>query len=221
MTTQHWKGPIIPSVGDDLLDAWPDAFDTAGIYIPCASVAAARTILAAAIAAGHAITPAAPAMFLVGSGAQRVAYVADGTKNTAGVYVLSPINEPQRVRAGRTQDAGVTRTLAAGASLNVITTNLGAVPYDRAITIEALCFGTVTGNIWLRAYPPGEAYVSARFSAGDSQSQPLPARGKILAGQDPDIKLDVIGGAGGGSITFGASGDNTVMFIDAFPITMA
>lgn len=220
MPTQHWKGATIPSVGDDLLDAWPAAFDTAGIYIPCASVAAARTILASAITAGHEITPAAPAMFLVGSGARRVAYVADGVQ-TGGVYVLSPINEPQRFRAGRTQDAGVTRTLAAGASLNVITTNLGVAPYDRAITIQALCYGQVTGNVWLRAYPPGESYVSARFSAGDTQSQPLPARGKILAGQDPAIKLDVIGGGGGGSITFGSSGDNTVMFIDAFPITMA
>jgi hypothetical protein len=220
MTDTTWRGVPLIEAGDGILTSLALLANNLNVGVPVASIAAARTLLTQAEADGVAPTSSNPALFMVGEGVKRVLYTSDGSK-TGGVWALSPVNEPSRARFGRGEDSGVTRSLSQGDTLTVISGALPSAPYDRAISMEAICYGSVTGNIWLRIYPPGEAYVSARFSSGDQQSQPLPARGKILAGQSPELRVAVVGGAGGGSITFGTTADNTVLFVDAFPITMA
>ena len=66
MPANHWKGIPIPEAGDDLLSAWPNALDAAGVIFPAQSVAAAREILSKAEAIGHPPTPAHPAYVDVG-----------------------------------------------------------------------------------------------------------------------------------------------------------
>ena len=87
MSTQHWKGGIIPAPGDDLLPAWPKFADTAGIYIRASTQAAALAMISAAlIADATAITTTNPAVFLING----VFFWADGTK-ASGAYQLKPV----------------------------------------------------------------------------------------------------------------------------------
>ena len=193
MPTQHWKGVTVPSVGDDLLDAWPAAFDTAGIYIPCASVAAARTILAAAIAAGHIVTSATPAMFLVGSGPNRVTYIADGSQS-GGAYRLSPINET-KITTVANQWSGA-KTLTANQRINLSVAPMDPVGYDRAVDAVGTSYGSeVSGVVHLGILIQGSALSLARFDSGDNVSQSVVNAGVIPAGESPSVILCLYGGA--------------------------
>ena len=88
MSTQHWKGGIIPAPGDDLLPAWPKFADTVGTYVRASTQAAALAMISAALTAdATAITSTNPAVFLING----VFFWADGTKTTNG-YKLTPIN---------------------------------------------------------------------------------------------------------------------------------
>ena len=215
MGRKHYRGIQLPEAGDSILDSLAGAADTAGVVTVAASVAEARVILTQATANGSVVSPGRPVYFdILG-----VVYRADGTKRN-NVWQLAPINMQERVRANRGENSGVKRTLAQGQEINVITTTLDARPYDRAISLQALVYGSMTGTVWMRVYPPGEPYVSARFSTDDVQSNFVPARGRIAAGTSPEIRVTAVGGYGGGTITFGNGSDNTLLFIDAFPDVM-
>ncbi len=49
MPNTRWTGGIVPTVDDNLIEAWDAYDDSAGRVMPAASVAAARVMLAAAI----------------------------------------------------------------------------------------------------------------------------------------------------------------------------
>ena len=89
------KGATIPDPGDDLLAAW-DAYDqTVGTIMPTDSIAAARTTLASAEAAGTGPTAAHPWYFDMNN----VIYRATGAKSSGGVFTLAPVNEVETYSA--------------------------------------------------------------------------------------------------------------------------
>ena len=216
MSHTHYRGISLPDVGENILSSLDTMADTAGVITVSSSVAAARAMLTQAIADGATVSATRPIYFDIGG----IIYRADGTQKNS-VHRLSPVNEIERYRFGRNDDNGVSRPATAGSERTVISATLDVKPYDRSVSLEALCYGAITGNVWLRIYPPGENYVSSRFTSGDIQSQTVPARGVVKAGTSPEIKVVVVGGSGGGNITFGNTGDNTVLFVDAFPASMS
>ena len=215
MSHTHYRGISPPDVGENIPSSLDTMADTAGVITVSSSVAAARAMLTQAIADGATVSATRPIYFDIGG----IIYRADGTQKNS-VHRLSPVNEIERYRFGRNDDNGVSRPATAGSERTVISATLDVKPYDRSVSLEALCYGAITGNVWLRIYPPGENYVSSRFTSGDIQSQTVPARGVVKAGTSPEIKVVVVGGSGGGNITFGNSGDNTILFVDAFPASM-
>lgn len=87
MPNTRWTGGVVPAAGDDLLGAWDAYDDSAGRILPASSVAAARVMLAAA--PPGTVTPARPAVFIIGS----ILYVCTGMKNGKGEYVVLPVNQ--------------------------------------------------------------------------------------------------------------------------------
>jgi hypothetical protein len=70
-----------------MLEAWPAMLDTAGIYIPVSTQAAAQVIATQAIAADpKRITPALPAVFFING----AFFYADGTQDTSGTLRIRP-----------------------------------------------------------------------------------------------------------------------------------
>lgn len=216
MSHTHYRGISIPDIGEDIPASLETMADTAGVITVASSVASARSMLTQAVAGGATVSATRPIYFDIGG----IIYRADGTQKNS-VYRLSPVNEVERYRFGRDDDNGVSRPATAGSERTVISATLDVKPYDRSVSLEALCYGAITGNVWLRIYPPGENYVSSKFTSGEVQSQTVPARGVVKAGTSPEIKVVVVGGSGGGNITFGNSRDNTILFVDAFPASMS
>ena len=217
MPTQHWKGPTIPMVGDDddLLDAWPTAFDTAGIITGAASIAAARVMLTTAEAAGHPITTATPVYFDIGG----IIYKADGTKN-ASVWVLKPANEVEHAEDFGT--TGGSHTLAAGAKKQTIASTLPARPYDRMVMVTSAIYGGVTAggiDVWAQI---NSNFQYARLPGGESSSGTAINIGLIPAGTAPGIYAGIMGAAGsGGTVSLSSSTAWNTLAVLAFPISMA
>lgn len=216
MSTQHWKDVTIPTMGDDLLEAWPKALDTAGIIIPASSVAAARTVLTAADAAGATITTATPAYFDVGG----IIYKADGTKNS-GVWVMKPVNEQGMYSAANSWSGA--KTLAKDSSINLTSLTIPAVPYDRGVIATGTSYGSnVSGVIFLGISIQGTAVSRARFATGDNESASVVNSGTIPAGVDPTVQLRLYGGSpSGGSLTLLSDSTLNRFVASTFPISMS
>lgn len=213
MSSTHWKGMPIPAAGDDLLTAWRAYTDAAGIITTASSVAAARTALTAAVAAGATITPTTPAYFMIGG----VVYTADGTK-TAGVYKLSPINERELVSTPCTDST--TYSYASGLGARVVATStLPVRPYDRIVEVDGCLYGSVTGSVDLGIHiQTKRRYV--RFSTGQN-TQALHLTAVVPAGTDPAINLIVFPRLSGSSISLSGATDYVGLDVAASPITMA
>ncbi len=82
-----WRGITVPTPGDDLLASFRSLGADIGVITPVASVAAARTLLAAATNAGATVNAAHPAYFDIGG----VFYNAS-EKKAQKVWVLRPFN---------------------------------------------------------------------------------------------------------------------------------
>ena len=63
MPNTRWTGGVVPTVDDNLIEAWDAYDDSAGRVMPAASVAAARVMLAAA--PSGAVSKARPAVFII------------------------------------------------------------------------------------------------------------------------------------------------------------
>ena len=223
MPTTHWKGPTIPAAGDDLLSAWPTMLDTAVIGTPVDSIAAARVLLATAEASGHAPTPANLAMFLVGSGARRVAYISDGTKSD-GVYMMSPLSEIEYTETAYTTGQTITRS-GAGLYNRLVTSPLAARPYDRVAIAWGVGTGDVTAgrfNLVARMQGTKDGQL-ARWDSADAQSSVATMNlARIAAGVDPDINLSTMSaGTGTNTVQMAGSANSTRLIVLAWPITMA
>ena len=192
MPANHWKGIPIPEAGDDLLSAWPNALDAAGVIFPAQSVAAAREILSKAEAIGHPPTPAHPAYVDVGG----VLYRSDGSKNGER-WVLRPINEVQAVEAS--VPINNTLKLSNGQYSGAAQVDLGVRPYDRIVQISFTVWARVTaGDIDATVFLLDRPY-RARFP-NDSTGSTVTVTGVrvVPAGQDPKIRAGFTGAYGTG-----------------------
>lgn len=218
MSTQHWKDVTIPGPGDPLLEAWPKAFDTAGIITSATSVASARAILTAAIAAGAQVTPTTPAYFGIGAGDKRVLYSADGTKND-GVYVLTAVNEVET--DDQTYASTWSSTVGQDVFSGMMSTGLPVRPYDRRAIVDASIFGFAkSGAVDMCVQGHGRIKL-ARLTPGDPQSVSATLQCVIPAGATPSIAVGVRGGSGGGgSVQLSADARFNTLYVTATPITM-
>ena len=211
MPELHWKGPTIPSAGDDdLLAAWPTMLDTAGVITTCASVTAARTLLST-LPAGT-VTPTRPAYFDIGG----VFYKADGTKN-GGVWILKPWTEKEYVE--QTVGSGETVTVANNQFKGILKSTLPIRPYDRMVTAQGLVWGVVTGEVSVDMRIGNDHVAATLWQGGNSQFSIN--SGKILAGTAPDIELGALGSGNGGSIRVSVEDRWVRLIVTAEPVTMA
>ena len=216
MPTTHWKGVPVPEAGDDLLSAWTNALDAAGIVFPAQSVAAGREILSKAEAAGHPPTAAHPAYLDVGG----VLYRSDGSKN-GNTWILRPINEVQAVEAS--VPINNTLKLGNGQYSGAAQVDLGVRPYDRIVQVSFTVWGRVAaGDIDATVLLLDRPY-RARFP-NDSTGATVTVTGirVVPAGQDPKIRCGFTGAYGTGG-TFSISGDSaySTLFALAHPRSMA
>jgi hypothetical protein len=214
--TTHWKGVPVPEAGDDLLSAWTNALDAAGIVFPAQSVAAGREILSKAEAAGHPPTAAHPAYLDVGG----VLYRSDGSKN-GNTWILRPINEVQAVEAS--VPINNTLKLGNGQYSGAAQVDLGVRPYDRIVQVSFTVWGRVAaGDIDATVLLLDRPY-RARFP-NDSTGATVTVTGirVVPAGQDPKIRCGFTGAYGTGG-TFSISGDSaySTLFALAHPRSMA
>lgn len=86
MPNTRWTGGVVPTVDDNLIEAWDAYDDSAGRVMPAASVAAARVMLAAA--PSGAVSKARPAVFIIDD----ILYTADGSKGGDGSFNINPAN---------------------------------------------------------------------------------------------------------------------------------
>lgn len=192
MPELHWRGPTIPSAGDDLLAAWPQFLNTSGIIGQADNPATIDVILASAPAG--AVTPTHPAYFDVSG----IIWRADGTKSD-GAWVKQPINANER--ATDTFAGPGATTVAADAFTLLETSTLGVRPYPRAVTIRASAFGQgISGKTDLAVRVRGVTIARSRFDTGDEQSNVVIADAEIPAGSDPQITMGIQGGPGGGQV---------------------
>ena len=212
------RGVWVPGAGDDLLEGWQTAAKQLGVYVPVASVAAAASALDLAQSAGMGATTSNPMLFLVGSGVQKIAYVADGSK-TDGKWNLAPLNEVEVDE--QTYSRGTTGTIGDGVYSNMITSALPARPYDRVMTAVANAYGNITGNVDLCLQDGGTDISLARWSSGDRQSATVTNSGIIRANTAPAIRVGIRGGGpSGGSVSLTSDSRLNRLVVTAYPISM-
>ena len=217
------RGVWVPSTGDGLLEAWATMASRLGTWMQVASTAAARAALNAAEAAGMGATTNNPIMFLVGSGVEKVAYMADGSK-TSGKWNLAPLN-----RTGFAEDtASVTSVtgLAQFQMKQIIKSSLTAAPYDRVVLAMGQSYGRVTSGIVNLGLRIGSAsdQPEARFLGGDaSASAAVTNSGLVPANTAPNIILGAVGDKPGAtsSVNVGSVDKHSRLVVIAFPISMA
>ena len=213
------RGVWVPGANDDLLAGWQTMAGQIGAYVPVASVAAARALLDEAATAGMGATTSNPILFLIGSGVQKIAYVADGTKESSK-WVLAPLNESESVE--QTYTLGTRLTVTNGQWSAMISSTLPARPYDRSVQVWGTAYGNVTGNVDLDIRIRDADDVLSRFSSGDAQSTSVTNYGIIPANTAPGIRLGVRGGSpSGGEIKLSADGRLNRLIVVATPITMS
>ena len=217
MPTQHWKGPVIPAVGDDLVAAWDGYTNSAGIITRASSVSSARASLTAATAAGAAVTTDTPAYFNIGG----IFYYADGTKNS-GVWALKPFNETERFEGS--YSAGEKFTRGPNSQNALITATIPARPYDRFFTAWGMSAADCTAgsyNLCLLIMD-GDGQLG-RWNSGDTLASVGTFNMRTVpAGVDPQVILAVrLGSAATNTIQMNNNAAANKLMVTAQPITMA
>ena len=212
MKTDALRGIAYPEVTDPILSGFETMVRTTGSIRAVDSVAAARTILTAAEAAGLAPTPQHPAYFDIGGMIWRCA------GKDGNVWPLAPVNEVEGAEA-EAPSQGSWSFASAGAVSVVMSIDLGTRPYDRRLQIQADLYGSVSGAVDLGIHCQGRAKY-ARFSAGGS-SQSVAMQKLIPAGTSPLAQMVVTGASAGASISV-ADWDTRWSGISvlAFPVAM-
>ena len=216
MTYLHsLRGVQLPDAGDNILPSLGEIARTTGSIRAVDSVAAARTILTAAEAAGLAPSPQYPAYFDIGG----IIYRATGAK-TNGVWTLSPVNE---VEVKVNSYAGGTVTKGTGTQHALITSSLPARPHARVVSAQGMVNASVSGTIGLRILILNAGGATARWETGAGlQTQTAINSGIVPAGVDPQVILALsFGGTGNSTATISSSADANRLIVEAKPITMS
>ena len=218
------RGIWVPGTGDDLLAAWQTMAGRLGVFVPVASVAAARALLDEAQSAGIGASTSNPITFQIGSGAEKVVYTANGTK-TNGVWVLAPINE-----VAVADDTYMTAwsgyrdfTVASQAQSLMMKTSLAAAPMDRRVTAQVAAYGQKKAGAPLLRLKMHDGRLSfGRFDV-DPDTATTPSLSCVIpANEAPSIEVHLHGGTSSGNSTVYLSGDErmSALMVTAFPITM-
>ena len=212
MPVNHWKGITLPGPGDDLLEAWENAFDSAGVVFPAQSVAAAREILTRAEDAGHPPTSARPAYIDVTG----VLYRADGSK-TNGRWILRPVNEAQAMEGSIGESHQW--ALKSNQRADTATVNLGVRPYDRLVLATFIVWGEVIKGVIDAHLTIMMRNFAARFPAKEFGSTvTVTGMCVVPAGQDPAVRAGFTGAAGvGGTFNFTADKQYSGLMATATP----
>lgn len=213
MTTQHWKGPTIPSEGDDpILTSFPTMLDTAGIIRRIGDPASARALLSTL--PDGTVTPTHPAYFDING----VFWVADGVKAN-GVWNLAPVSPREFYPLAVGGEKSF--SFAKAWDVYVVATNtIPLRPYDRTLEIDASLLGQVTGDVDLGIHAGGsKRYV--RWPKNQTSSQSLHFVTTIPAGQSTAIQLVVQGGSAGSSVSVPSSPYYGGLDVAASPIATA
>lgn len=219
MSTNTPKGSVVPQAADALLDAWTKYDASVGIISQFASIAAFRTALAAAEAAG---TPATASHPWFGD-MNGIIYRATGSKGSDNVYDLLPINMVEGhddVSAGA-QGAAITRT--PGSQHQIITSKLPVRPYRRMVLAIGMANASVNGTCGLRILINNREGNTARWST-DSTAETVMAVniGFVEAGADPQVIMAAtFGGTTNSTITFSRDVNSNRLDVLAFPVTMS
>ena len=218
MPTQHWKGPVIPAVGDDLVASWPQFVDTAGVSIPASNLASARMKAETAIAAGTTIDATHLASFLIGgSGQPKRRYTMDGTRTSGVLNML----KDDMVEGNEDSCAGGTITKGAGTQHTLITSSLPVQPYPRIVLALGMVNAGVSGVVGLKTLILNrDGQVSRWENGGGQQSQVSMNMGIIPAGTDPQIILALaFAGTGNSTATISSGADANRLTVFAWPIS--
>lgn len=215
MSTKHWKGASMPDAGDDLLAAWRDYTDTAGIMIPAQSVAAARSTLSRAITGGASVTPSNPAYFDI----QGNVYRADGSKSQSGAWVLRLVNETET--GSDTYRGEWHGSLKQNEFSDMVRFSIPARPYDRLLTVTANAYGRCEkGRVDLAIVGPDNALSAAQFAPDTESSVSTILMMTVSAGGSPEIQVGVRGAFGGGTVALSSQSRLNTVVWKAEPITM-
>ena len=210
------RGVSIPVSGEGILPTLSELVRTSGTIRTVASVAAARSILTAAQAAGVGATATNPAYFDIGG----VVYRADGT-TSGGVWSLTPLNETEAHLGTYTPSGTITRT--PGSQHALITSALPARPYDRYVSATGMVNASVSGTVGLRILILNTGGATSRWETGaDLQTQVAINAGIVPAGADPQVILALaFGGSSNSTVTVSAGADANRLLVQAQPITMS
>lgn len=221
MSTRTLKGAVVPGVGDDLLAAWPAYDRSVGTIIQADNIAAARTMLDRAEAAGQAPTPACPWYMDIGQVGNL--WWADGSRSSGGRWRLVPVNQAE-CSQDWVRDTW-TWGLGAGRYQQLVSSSLGVQPYDRRVQATWTCYAQIQsgiGEAWVRV---GGDEVRARFADGyHGVTQSVTIQGVVPAGSAPNVTAGIMGAYGQSEMTLQATNDSKeysrlVVFAD--PITMS
>lgn len=225
MGTVNKRGVWVPAAGDDLLGGWATMASQLQVAVPVDSVDAAATLLTEAEAAGIGASASNPILFLVGSGVQKVAYTADGSK-TSGKWNLSSLNEVQV--ADDTYTTAWTGykdfSVASQAQSLMMKTSLEATPYDRRVTASVAAYGQrKSGAPMLRLKMHDGRLSFGRFDTDPDTATTPPLSCIIPANQAPSIEVHLHGGTSSGASVVSLSGDErmSALMVTAFPISMS
>lgn len=218
MAHEHWRGVSLPDPADGILSSLETAADTAGLITPLVGdIAAARALVASALAAGAPISAARPAYLDVGG----ILYRATG-EQVDGVLRLAPVSEVESAfdtfRGGRYQRQS-------GAQSALVTSKLPARPYDRTIVAFGMADATVSGTAGLRLLVVDNSQpVTARWEDNSTyETQTTFTIARVPAGVDPKVILAVsFGGASGkvSTVQFSEAADVNKLAVLAFPVSM-
>lgn len=216
MGTPHYRGPVIPAPGEDILETLATMMDTAGIITPATSIPTARSLLTQAAAGGATITTARPMYFDIGG----IVYRADGSK-TSEVWALAPVNQAETIVETYIGSGSITRT--PGSQHALIESSLPVRPYDRSVMVTGMANAGVSGTVGLCVLIRNTAGATSRWQSGAGQETATAVNAGIIpAGVDPQIILALsFGGSSNSTVTVSSSADANRLIVQAQPVTMA
>lgn len=216
------RGTQVPLPGDPLPESIDTMAQTTVSFRVVPNVETARSILKQAEDELQPASAENPGLFLIGSGVDTVAYVADGSRGSSGRYRLNCINEPSAVEDQ--PSIGGIHTVSNGSRKKIITSTLPVKPYDRLVQVEGTLWGKVVGRVNVQIEIAGKRGALAQFEIKDDSSIHVSDVGRVPANTAPDIGLYIVGGLaseGQGQITLSVSSGWNYLSAVGHPISMA
>lgn len=208
---KHVRGPLVPEVGDSILESLEGMVGSAGVFTPAASIPAAKLILRQAETEGNPATSVAPFLFnILGS-----LWTSTGAKDEAGEHVLTPSMKLDWGQA--LNERGGTLTLNNNQYAKLCDVDLPVRPYPRIVLLIGTLWGkngsgkALDVEVWANG-----AKGRARLGQWDEQVSAF-SIGSIPAGVTPDASMWARGTVGGSSVVLSAGDEWSKLIAIAIP----